>query len=38
MDVTRANFAELFPIIQESIKNADFIGFDTEFSGKLKPS
>ena len=33
MDVTKDNFVELFPLIQESIKASDFIGFDTEFSG-----
>ena len=33
MDVTKANFAELFPLIRDSIKTAEFIGFDTEFSG-----
>ncbi len=33
MDVTRENFAELLPLIRESIAQAEFIGFDTEFSG-----
>ena len=33
MDVTRENFAELMPIIKESINKAEFIAFDTEFSG-----
>jgi hypothetical protein len=33
MDITRANFAEIFPLIKESIHTAEFIGFDTEFSG-----
>jgi len=33
MDVTRENFAELLPLIIQSIQEADFIGFDTEFSG-----
>jgi len=36
MDVTRANFAEIFPLIKESIQTAEFIGFDTEFSGNKK--
>ena len=35
MDVTRENFATLMPLIKESIAEAEFIGFDTEFSGKL---
>jgi hypothetical protein len=34
MDVTRDNFASLLPLIRESIHKADFIAFDTEFSGK----
>jgi hypothetical protein len=34
MDVTRENFATLMPLIKESIAAAEFIGFDTEFSGK----
>ena len=34
MDVTKENFAQLFPLIRDSILQADFIGFDTEFSGK----
>ena len=33
MDVTRENFAQLLPLIRDSIYAADFIGFDTEFSG-----
>ncbi|TNV81953.1 hypothetical protein FGO68_gene6872 [Halteria grandinella] len=33
MDVTRENFAQLLPLIRESIAQAEFIGFDTEFSG-----
>ena len=33
MDVTRENFATLMPLIKESIAAAEFIGFDTEFSG-----
>ena len=31
-DVTRHNFAEVFPKIQKSIKNCNFIAVDTEFS------
>ncbi len=38
MDVTRDNFADLLPLIQESIHQAEFIGFDTEFSGKVNDS
>ena len=34
MDVTTDNFSQLLPLIKDSIFNADFIGFDTEFSGK----
>jgi len=34
MDVTQDNFAQLMPLIADSIKRADFIAFDTEFSGK----
>jgi len=35
MDVTRENFKELLPLISKSIEGADFIAFDTEFSGSL---
>lgn len=38
MDVTRDNFAELLPIIRDSIHQAEFIGFDTEFSGNVTGS
>ena len=31
-DVTRHNFEEVFPKIQKSIKNCNFIALDTEFS------
>jgi hypothetical protein len=34
MDVTRDNFADLMPLIRDSIAQAEFIGFDTEFSGR----
>lgn len=33
MDVTRDNFVSLLPLIKHSIASADFIAFDTEFSG-----
>ena len=33
MDITIDNFAQTLPIVTESIHQADFIGFDTEFSG-----
>ena len=31
-DVTRHNFEEVFPKIQKSIRNCNFIALDTEFS------
>ena len=34
MEVTNENFEEVLPLIEESIRNADFIAFDAEFSGK----
>eukprot|EP00347_Sterkiella_histriomuscorum_P019713 403340574 len=33
MDITRENFIELLPLIRHSINSADFIAYDTEFSG-----
>lgn len=33
MDVTRDNFVAIFPFIEKSIKECDFIAFDTEFTG-----
>lgn len=33
MDITCENFAETFPLFQASVQSADFIAFDTEFSG-----
>ena len=33
MDITRLNFVESLPLIKKSIDSADFIAFDTEFSG-----
>ena len=34
MQVTRENFAEVLPLVEESIRKADFIAFDAEFTGK----
>ena len=33
MEVLRDNFHELYPTIQEAIKEADFIAIDTELTG-----
>ena len=33
MDITKDNFSKSLPLIRESIHSADFIAFDTEFSG-----
>lgn len=33
MDVTRLNFAELYPTIENEIKECDYLSFDCEFSG-----
>ena len=33
MDITSSNFAEKLPLILESVKTADFIAIDSEFSG-----
>ena len=33
MDITSANFLESLPLIIKSMHSADFIAFDTEFSG-----
>ena len=33
MDITSSNFAEKLPLIIESVKTADFIAIDSEFSG-----
>lgn len=33
MDITQHNFLQHLPIIERSIETADFIAFDTEFSG-----
>ena len=34
MEVTSSNYDQVFPLIAESIRDADFIALDTEFSGK----
>ena len=33
MDITNINFLESLPLITQSIHSADFIAYDTEFSG-----
>ena len=33
MDVTKDNFVDMLPLIKDSIAQAEFIAFDTEFSG-----
>jgi len=33
MDITQNNFIEKLPLIKKSIQTADFIAYDTEFSG-----
>ena len=33
MDITSANFLESLPMVIKSVHSADFIAFDTEFSG-----
>ena len=33
MDITGVNFVEKLPIVLKSIRTADFISYDTEFSG-----
>jgi hypothetical protein len=33
MDITQLNFEQNLPMIKRSIETADFIAFDTEFSG-----
>ncbi len=33
MEVTKDNFFKVLPLIKESIQSADFISFDSEFSG-----
>jgi len=35
MEVTIENFEEVFPLLEDSIRTADFIALDTEFSGKF---
>jgi hypothetical protein len=34
MEITSDNFEAYFPLIKESIQNAEFISIDSEFSGK----
>jgi len=36
MEITSINFFKQLPLVQKSIESADFIAFDTEFSGKRK--
>ena len=36
MEILVENFAERLDLIVESVRTADFIAIDTEFSGKLK--
>ena len=33
MDITQENFIQSLPLIKKSIRTADFIAFDSEFSG-----
>ena len=33
MDITRENFIEKLPLVLKTIRSADFIAYDTEFSG-----
>lgn len=33
MDITKLNFLERLPLISAAISSADFIAFDSEFSG-----
>ena len=35
MEVTRHNFAEKLPLIEEAIENASFIAIDGEFTGMI---
>jgi CAF1 family ribonuclease len=35
MEITDQNFVQSIALVKKSIANADFIAFDTEFSGKL---
>lgn len=34
MEVTIENFEQMLPLIEDSINRADFVAFDSEFSGK----
>jgi len=33
MEITHENFIETLPLVHQSIKEADFVAIDTEFSG-----
>ena len=35
MQVTSENFEQVLPLLEDSIKRADFIAIDAEFTGKL---
>ena len=35
MEITRHNFAEKLPLIEEAIENASFIAIDGEFTGMI---
>ena len=37
VEVTKDNFEEVLPLIQESIYNSDYVAIDCEFSGKTPP-
>ena len=38
MEVTIENFEQVLPVIEDSIRRADFVAIDTEFSGKKAAS
>lgn len=35
MEINEQNFISSFDIVKQAVNEADFISFDTEFSGKL---
>jgi hypothetical protein len=35
MEITASNFVTQLPYLKQCIESADFISFDTEFSGKF---
>jgi hypothetical protein len=37
MEITSSNFDQSLPVVERSIQTADFITFDTEFSGMFWP-